>query len=325
MTKKIIIIATVILILMLGTGLSAFLWIQSQLEPVVVNAPTQQFVVGKGQALIQTALKLHEQGLIRNPQVFRYYVQYMKLDTKIQAGSYDLSPSMSAQEIALTLTEGTEDIWITIPEGWRKEEIAGYLATQDLTQFDAEVFLDLSATSEGQLFPDTYLVPKESTPQYLYSLLTNTYKTKVTSGLTDSFEASSLSPEEVLVLASIVEREGKGYENMRHVAGVLINRIDAGMPLQADATLQYINGIDDNGKWWSAPTIDLKQSTSPYNTYMYPGLPPRPIANPGLDAIRAVLDPLPTDDLFYIHAPSGESYFAETLEEHNANVNKYLR
>ena len=138
--------------------------------------------------------------------------------------------------------------------------------------------------------------------------------------------ASGKDISEVVTLASIVEREGRSFEDMRHVAGILQNRIDLGMPLQADATLQYIVGKDkQTGKWWEQPSIEVKTSTSLYNTYKYPELPPSPICNPGLNAIKAVLDPVASDDLFYIHAPSGEAYYAETLEEHNANIDKYLR
>ncbi|MDQ5951298.1 MAG: Endolytic murein transglycosylase [Patescibacteria group bacterium] len=326
MAKNILIIALTLIALLAVTVGGAYLWIQQQLQPVSSDNTPQTFVVAKGQALVTTAQKLADQGLVRHPQVFRYYAQFNEIDTKMQAGSYDLSPSMSSAEIAQALTLGTEDTWITIPEGWRREEIAAYLASvEDLTEFDQDEFLALSATSEGKLFPETYLIPKESTADQIYDLLMTTYTAKVTTGMAEMLAASDLTEEEVVTLASIVEREGKGLENMRHVAGVLHNRLEVGQALEVDATLQYIDGQDATGKWWSPPTIDTKQSTSPYNTYKFPGLPPGPICSPGADAITAVLDPLETSDYYYIHAPSGESYFAETLEEHNANVQKYLR
>lgn len=326
MAKNILVITLSFVSLFIILVGGAYFWLHQQLLPVSADTTPQKFVVAKGQALGVTAQKLADQGLVRQPVVFRYYAQFNSIDRKMQAGSYELNPSMTTQEIAAALTQGTEDVWITLPEGWRREEIAAYLAGQEeLTLFDEQKFLTLSQDSEGKLFPDTYLIPRESTAEQIYTLLVTTFETKVTKGLANQFAASSLTADEALVMASIVEREGKGYENMRHVAGVLVNRIDTGMPLQADATLQYISGQDTEGKWWSPPSIDIKQSTSPYNTYVYPGLPPQPIANPGMDAIKAVLDPLETSDYYYIHAPSGESYFAETLEEHNANVDKYLR
>ncbi|PIY79022.1 MAG: endolytic transglycosylase MltG [Candidatus Pacebacteria bacterium CG_4_10_14_0_8_um_filter_43_12] len=315
-------LVVVLLVLVSGAGF----WLQLQLQPVdPADIRIRQLVIAKGEALGVTANKLAAQGLIKQPQVFRYYVQLKKLDRQIQAGSYQLSANMTVDQIALALTEGTEDLWITLPEGWRNEEIAEYLAQQALPAFDQTEFLQLVASSEGKLFPDTYLIPKASSAQQIVSLLTKTYQQKVTIGLADQFAQSSLSPEEVLTLASIVQREGQGFADMQHVAGILFNRLDLGMTMQADATLQYLRGKDQAEKWWGAPSPVLKSSTSPYNTYLYPGLPPGPIANPGLDAIKAVLDPLPTDDLFYIHTPSGEVYFAKRLEEHNANVQQYLR
>ena len=127
-------------------------------------------------------------------------------------------------------------------------------------------------------------------------------------------------------MASILEREAKGYEQMRQVAGVLWHRIDIGMPLQADATLQYVKGYNKTeDSWWVTPLSEDKQLKSAFNTYQNPGLPPAPIANPGIDSIKAALNPIPTTYNFYIHDRQGILHFATTLEEHNQNVQKYLR
>lgn len=326
MNKKVFLTLLLTLFLLLIAIAGGAFWIWSQLDPV---SPTmtdaQRFVVPKGQALITTANDLQAKGLVRNAQVFRYYSQFEKLDKKMQAGSYELSPSMSTPEIARTLTQGTEDIWITLPEGWRREEVAAYLVNQELNSFDQEEFLALSSGEEGYLFPDTYLVPREATTEQIYTLLIGTFDQKITVGLADEIAASSMTEAEIITLASIVEREGRGETDMKHVAGILLNRLDINMALETDATLQYIAGQDSDGNWWSPPDVSVKQSASRYNTYVYPGLPPTPISNPGLVAIKAVLDPIDSDDLFYIHAPTGEAHYARTLDEHNANVNKYLR
>lgn len=326
MTKKLI-FAIILAVLTVIVGVIGLIgWVMLQLQPVSPSdTQSQRFVVAKGQALVTTANNLHKSGLIKNPYVFRYYSQIEKLDTKMQAGSYDLNAAMSAPEIARALTQGTEDIWITIPEGWRREELAEYLSNQELENFDETEFLQLTKNKEGYLFPDTYLVPREVSAEQLFTLLTGTFDQKVTVGLADELAASSLSEEQVVTLASIVEREGRGEQDMRRVAGILLNRIDIGMALETDATLQYIAGQNNQGEWWSPPSVAVKQSSSPYNTYKYPGLPPAPIANPGLQAIKAVLDPIASDDLFYIHALTGEPHYSATLEEHNANINKYLR
>ncbi len=327
MTAKVLKIIAIIVILGLLTIGGAVAWGYSQLQPVnPSDTATQRFVIAKGQSVIKTANSLKEAGLVKNAQIFRFYAQYKNLDTKMQAGSYELSPNMTTQQIADTLTQGSEDIWITLLEGWRVEEVSAYLAAQDLSEFDKAAFDELASTSEGSIFPDSYLVPKESTAEQLYELFISTFERKVVTDLEEEITASGKELSEIITFASIVEREGRSFEDMRHVAGILQNRLDIGMPLQADATLQYIAGYNAvTQDWWSPPSVAVKTSTSPYNTYLQPGMPPYPICNPSLNAIKAVLDPIASDDLFYIHDQTGVAHYSETLEEHNANIDKYLR
>jgi UPF0755 protein len=285
-----------------------------------------RFVVPKNQAVVVIAHRLEDASLIRSSMAFRIFVKLNNLDGLIQAGSFDLSPSMSTNEIVKNLTTGTEDVWITIIEGWRMEEIAESLESQSLDSFDKEEFMILAADSEGMLFPDTYLIPREMSPENIHSLLLNTFERKVTQGLAQEISTSKRDFDDVLIMASIVEREARNYNQMRRVAGILWNRIDKGIALQVDATLQYAAGYNKLQKtWWAPPTAQQKQINSKFNTYLFPGLPPHAISNPGLDAIKASLLPLETDDLYYIHANDGNIYTAQTLEEHNANINKYLR
>ena len=137
---------------------------------------------------------------------------------------------------------------------------------------------------------------------------------------------TGLSDAESVILASIVEREAREPEQMRHVAGILLNRLEIGMALQVDATLQYVKGYDQARKtWWAPPTAADKQLSSPYNTYENPGLPPGPISNPGANALMAVANPIKSNDLFYLHTNDGNMYYAETYEEHQENIQKYLR
>lgn len=318
-------IFAVVVLLMLTVGVVFYFY--SLLTPVSrQQQETVRFVVPRGQAISVIGNRLEEAGLIKSALAFRVVVEMNNLAHDIQAGSFDISPSLSTSEIAKHLTTGTQDTWITIIEGWRSEEIAESLTEQDLDQFDPELFLELAAESEGMLYPDTYLIPREMTTENIYSLLLNTFERKVIQGLADEIAASDREFSDVLVMASLVEREARGFEQMRLVAGILWNRIEIGMPLQVDATLQYITGYDRVQQgWWTPPTAQQKQIESPYNTYLNTGLPPQPIANPSVDAIRATLLPQETDALFYIHANDGTIYTAETLDEHNANVNQYLR
>lgn len=313
-------------LVVIAVALAGYFYMQFQ--PVSASeVESTAFVIPRGQATRVIASRLAEDGYIKNPLLFRLELKRLGLEDKLQSGSFKISPSMSLSQIAQNLTTGTEDIWITIPEGWRREEIAQSLSSQgELTAFNEAEFLELTASSEGMLFPDTYLVPKEATANSIFSLLTNTFETKVTQGLAEEFEATNQDPDDIIIMASLLEREARGYEEMRQVAGVLWTRMEIGMPLQVDATLQYAKGYDTaRNDWWATPLGADRQLNSPFNTYQNPGLPPRPISNPGLDAIKAALSPAQSDNLFYIHDSEGGIHFAETLDQHNANINRYLR
>lgn len=292
----------------------------------IADPASVRFVIPRGQAVSVIAKRLEEAKLIKNAYAFRFVVYQKQLANKIQAGSFELSPSMDTWQIATALTVGTDDIWITLPEGWRREEIAESLAKQELPNFDAALFLTLTKGLEGQLFPDTYLISRETSTAQIVALLKNTFESKILTGLSAQINASELSLNEILTLASLVQRESANDGEMPLVAQILLNRLEIGMPLQVDATLQYIKGYSQvEGSWWPTPLAADKSLNSLYNTYQQPGLPPAPIANSGLAAIQAVLSPRPTQALYYIHDNSGQIHTAQTLDEHNANVNKYLR
>jgi UPF0755 protein len=306
--------------------LLALSYVYNLSQPASQSKATVRFVIPKGQAISIIGQRLEEEGLINNAYVFRLAVKLNNLGTSIQAGSFDLSPSLTTSEIATHLTTGTEDTWITILEGWRVEEIAESLDSQDLDNFDAEEFIELASQSEGMLYPDTYLIPREMSTENIHSMLLNTFERKIIQDLSEEISSSDRDFEDVLIMASLVEREARNYEQMRKVAGILWNRIDLGMPLQVDATLQYIDGYSTTQQsWWAPPSIAQKKSESVFNTYQKTGLPPRSIANPGLNAVKATLIPQDSDDIFYIHANNGNMYTARTLEQHNVNINKYLR
>lgn len=297
------------------------------LQPAqITQVGTQAFIVPKGQATKIIGQRLQEAGLIRNNMLFPLVVRWLGLNSKLQAGTFQLSPSWSVSKIAQQLTQGTNDVWVTLPEGWRREEIAEYFAAQELPDFDQTEFLELTKNQEGKLFPDTYLVPRQVNAAGLQAILAMTFDKKITQGLSKELAASDLTPSQVIVLASIIEREAADPEQMRLVSGVLHNRLDIKMPLQVDATLQYVKGYNQAEKtWWAAPLAADKQLKSGFNTYLNAGLPPAPISSPGLNAVKAALLPQPSEYLFYLHDDQGQLRLAKTLEEHNANVQKYLR
>lgn len=327
MSHWIIGVVTFLLIAVIGVGVGGSLIAYVQFQPVSSEKKeAERFVIPKGQAVAVIAERLQEEGLIKNAYAFRFVVKQQGLESKIQSGTFFVSPSMKLEQIAQVLTTGADDIWVTIPEGWRVEEIAESVASLDLPAFDEEEFIEISKGYEGLLFPDSYLIPREYTAEQLRDLLTATFDKKVNVGLADEIEASDREFTDVLVMASLVEREARDYQQMRRVAGILWNRIDIGMALQVDATLQYVEGYNvAQDSWWTPPSITTKQTTSRFNTYLNPGLPPHPISNPGMDALKATLDPLESDDIFYLHSRDGAIYYAQTLDEHNANIERYLR
>lgn len=313
-------IALIILISVVVMAISSF---QAK-SPTLTKSV--KFVIPKGQSISMISQRLYDEGLIRSQLAFRALAYKDNLQTKIQAGSFELAASMNLKEIASVLTRGTDDLWLTIPEGYRREQIAESLARQDLTDFDEAEFLQLTEGLEGQLFPDTYLVPKSISNQALVNLLKNTFTSKVSSGLASELAASDMTLNEVLTFASLVQRESAKDLEMPLIAGVIQNRLDVGMALGIDATLQYIKGYDaKENTWWPHALSADKELDSLYNTYKYPGLPPAPICNSGLAAIKAVLNPADTDAFYYLHDPQGNIHTAVDLAGHNSNIKRYLQ
>lgn len=307
MIKRLLVFAVVVVVVLLGF----FSWLFVSLSAVnLLDTTTKNFTVEKGDGIREISKKLRDQGLIRDQVAFFLLVKRLGIEKNIQAGVFSLSPSLTSHEIASELTLGTEDIWITIPEGWRSEEILEYLFQQGINTKGVSWKND-----EGRLFPETYRIPKSSTAENIHDLLRRTFDLK-TSGITVS--------QQTLVLASLVEREAKFAFDRPMVASVLLNRIELGMKLDIDATIQYVLG--KNGNWWPKDlTFDDLKVKSPYNTYINAGIPPAPICNPGLSAILAIINPEKSDNLYYVSDKTGNLHFAKTLAEHGANVAKYLQ
>lgn len=312
-----------VIILLVGAGL----YFYSLFQPVNQGqTETATFVIPRGQAVNVIAQRLEDAGFIRSQLVFRLVIKQQDLENKLQAGSFQLSPAMDLATLASQLTQGTNDLWVTIPEGWRREQIAQSLASQELPAFNVDEFLSLTIGLEGQLFPDTYLFARESTTATIVQVLVDNFKAKVVTGLEKEISVSPHNFSSALIMASMIEREAAGWQEMHQVAGILWHRSELGMPLQVDATLQYLTGYDETSQsWWAPPASADKQLDSPFNTYLYADLPPAPICNPGLSAIKAALDPAKTDYLYYLHDRAGGIHYAQTFKEHNANVQQYLR
>lgn len=275
----------------------------------------QVFVVRKGESSASVSRRLAEADLIKSNLAFRFLVYIKGYSGKVQAGSFELSSSQNNQEIMRSLTHGTTDIWLTFPEGWRKEQMADRLKA-NLMDFDKRDFLDLA--QEGYLFPDTYLVPKAVDADQMLKIFAKNFDSKVSPEVAES----NLTLNQILTLASLVEREVQTSQDKAMVAGILIKRWQADWPLQIDATLQYAKGTAAD--WWPKVTGADKKINSSYNTYQHKGLPAGPICNPGLDSIKAVLQPQASNFWFYLSDAQGQTHYAITSEQHSQNIAKYL-
>ncbi len=308
MKLKLLVIGLVI-IGIVGGGL----FYQQQLLAADTNNKTEiAIVIPKAQAAGVTVEELFAKKIIKSSLAAKIYLRITGFGSRIQSGTFLVSASQSVPEIINTLSQKPKDVWVTIPEGWRREQIADRFAAELSGvggAFSKDEFLALTQGLEGQLFPDTYLVPRNSTAGDIKKYLLNTFMAK----------APGLD-KDTLILASLVEREGKTDADRPVIAGILKNRLQAGWPLQVDATLQYTQGTREN--WWPS-NLNTKLPSS-YNTYLHTGLPPAPIANPGLAAITAALHPEATDYWYYLHGKDGVVRYATTLAEHNSNIDKYL-
>lgn len=303
--------------LAIATGV---VWFYINSQPVSVGKTFTNFVIVKGSSASQIGNKLESGGLIKSALAFKIYVRLTGQSGKLQSGEFRLSPSFTLFQNVTALFSGPVELWVTIPEGLRREEIAAKFATSlgKDTVFTNE-FLLASKGKEGYLFPETYLFPTEASAAAIVKKMTDTFNTKI-QGLTS--KVPNLAFFESVTLASIIERETKTDAERPMVAGILINRLDAGMPLQVDAAVQYAVGNSKN--WWPILSLADLKIDSKYNTYKYAGLPPAPIANPGLSSLKAALAPTSNDYWYYIHDSEGQIHYAKTLAEHNANVAKYL-
>ncbi len=314
--KKLLLIP---LLLILGIGFGV-VWLYFNTQPVSANKTFSNFLIAKGSSASQVGTKLQSGGFVRSALAFRVYLKVTGQDSKIQAGEFRLSPSFNLFQTVDALFKGPIEIWVTIPEGLRREEVAQKFTTGlDRDQAFTNEFLQASKGQEGMLFPDTYLFPKEASASSIVNKMTKTFKARTN----DLTTASSLTFDQRLVLASIIERETKNSPSERPmVAGILLNRLEIGMPLQVDATVQYAIGTSAN--WWPILSREDLKINSKFNTYKFTGLPPSPIASPGLTALTAAFSPQSNDYFYYIHDNEGKIHYARTLEEHNQNVHTFL-
>jgi UPF0755 protein len=314
-------------------------------KPASSDKGEVNFNVEDGELPADVAARLEKEGLIQNADAFLLLLKCRHAAERIQAGDHAMRRNMTMDEVILALQRGTtRGVTITIRPGWRAEQIAEYLATVNLPQFDKDEFLRIvregdadfaflqdrprngSPGLEGYLFPDTYEVLQGITAPQLVNRLLSEFDQRVTPDLRAKATNEGLTLQEAITLASIVERETVKPEEAPIIASVYLNRIKAKTYLNADPTVQYAIGyVPETKQWWKTPVTleEYQKVNSPYNTYLNPGLPPGPIAEPSMNSIQAVLEPAQTDYMYFLATGDGGHVFARTLEEQNANLSKY--
>jgi UPF0755 protein len=287
---------------------------------VSTDAETVSVTVKENQTTTAVLAELKDRHLIRSSVAARIYLRLHTNAPGVRPGVYALSPSQSLPEILTAVSAGPKDIRVTFPEGWRREQFAQRLAVayQGIqgSRFNETDFLALTQNREGSLFPDTYDFPANATAADIVQTLTQTFTAK-----------TGLNPEtdrDTIIIASLVERESRIDAERPAIAGVIHNRLDSSGLLNIDATVQFArDSATQPDKYWLPLTST--QFPSLYNTYLHTGLPPGPICNPGLSSIEAAKAPVRTSYMYYLHDASGVVHFATSLDEHNRNVDKYLK
>ncbi len=279
-----------------------------------------QLTIESGQTLFSVSSELRRDGVIRSSRMFELWMIALGSEKNVSEGEYYFAKPVSSLEIALRISGkqfGIDRKRVTFPEGFTNKQMADRLAAT-FPDFDATLFLTLAKGSEGYLFPDTYGFFPSVTPDAVLATLKRTFTTKL-APLADDIERSGRSERDIIIMASIIEKEANGPEDRAIVSGILWKRLDQGIPLQVDAPFLYTLGKESK----ELTMTDLT-TNSPYNTYRNKGLTPTPIGNPGLASIEAAINPVSSPYLYYLHDETGVIHYAATYTEHKKNIADHL-
>ncbi|MCP6719353.1 MAG: endolytic transglycosylase MltG [Patescibacteria group bacterium] len=311
-----------------------FTWQGIYLPRNISDTENILFLIERGQSLFQISENLEKQGIIKNRSFFNLYVILKGSQAKLQAGGYSLSPRMNVPDVVEKFVSGQIlQTIITIPEGFTLNQIESEIKIKfqktALTKFLTKDFSDEfnfleSATGgmslEGFLFPDTYYFSFEVEDKEIFRKLLTNFDKKLNSELRKEIEKQGKTIFEIIIMASLLEKEVKGLEDKKIVSGVLWKRLESSIPLQVDATITYITGKNTTRVSREETKID-----SLYNTYKYLGLPLGPISNPGIQSIVAAVYPEDSEYWYYLSTPEGETIFSKNLKEHNIAKARYLK
>ncbi len=310
--KKIIVIVSLLAL--------CVIWYEARISSHSSNTNDVSFMVTQGESTSQIATNLQKEKLISSTLAFKIYL-YLHHSSLIQAGNYSIEARTSTRNIIVQLTKGIvadREVNVLIREGLNVKEINDYLKQSGFLHDDS--FLTEAKHYEGYLFPDTYRMFKNFTAADLITKMRNNFEKKLSSELRTAMQQSGHKAEDIIIMASIVEKEARTEADMKIVSGIFWDRIANGQPLESDVTLAYTQGKKDQYSF-----LDTRID-SPYNTYLHRGLPRGPVSNPGLTAIMAAIYPTKTDYNYFLSRPdTGEMIYSKTLAEHNAAKQKYLK
>ncbi len=327
--KRVFLVILFFTLLLLGGKLVA----SQQYQPVdASDQTTVQVKIPDGSSASQVAVLLKNQDLIRSEKAFLKYCRQENLDARLKAGTFNLSRSMSVKEISSQLVTGqnVKDS-VTIPEGYTIKEIGQLLeekkgiqpdewqqALQDDYDYEFLPPPDRTNRLEGYLFPDTYVFAEADDAHAMIEQMLKNFATRWDKQFAPLMAGTQMDSHEIIIIASLIEREAQKAEERQRIAGVIYNRLDINMPLQIDATVLYSLGAHKS----KVNNADLKVD-SPYNTYRYPGLPAGPISCPGSASIAAALQPENNNYFYYVSRGDGSHQFSRTFAEHQAAIRKY--
>ncbi len=298
--------------------------------PMGSSKKEELFIVPKNQEGFDVVEKLAEGKFIKNKKLFQFFKSVFVLNIRIESGGYRLNNAMWALDVVKKLNGKPDLVWISWSSCLRKEQIGEILANtlgwadEELNKWNTVYTNTKPEYFEGVYYPDTYLIPRDETGDKIAARLIGRFNEQF-APYADKYVKANIRWVTGLKIASLISREAAGKADMHLISGIIWNRLNEGMPLQIDATMQYTLGKNTAGQWWGSIDLKEKQNDSPYNSYLHKGLPPTPICSANIDYIEAALNPDETDCLFYLHDKNKQIHCAKTYEEHVENIDTYLK
>jgi UPF0755 protein len=299
------------------------LYIFFLLSPTSLSSEQIRFVVPLEAKQEEIINRLKAENYVRSTRLLSFFLGLIKFPGSLEPGAYMLSRSMNTIQIADTLLNHPYQKWIILVPGLRVEQTAEKLAKKfGWSSEKTKEFLDNAR--EGYMFPDTYLLNTDYSGKEFAQRMTSNFNEHFDAQMQKDLLAQDVRNDTAIKIASLIERESGGDSDRAEIAGIIWNRLNKGMKLEIDATVQYALGKPDN--WWRSVTgSDMRSTDSPYNTYNVKGLPPGPICSPSLSSIKAAVYPAETDCFYYLHDHNKQIHCARTYEEHKENIEKYLQ